>query len=170
MDFTKQDSRAAAEKPQFCHLRYPHNGEYIYDEDTGEAVGVMAVGSQSRSLQKKLREQSREALTKNEDKDEDEAWIQAAHELMMEAAKNVTVGFVNIQRCEVDENGEVILNKNGEPKNKWDATAPDDSAWFYDLNFVSVKALKEEDKWHGQSFSQQVAKFTSDIGNYLGNG
>jgi len=169
MDFSQRDARAAAEKPQFCHLFWPESGEYIYDEKTGEAVGVMAVGSQSRKFQEELKAKSKDAMQKQGGESEAES-LADLQKSLIEAASNVTTGFVNVQRCEVDENGEVILNKNGEPKNEWDATAPDDCAWFYDLYFLSISALKDPEQKKGQSFAQQIINFSNSIGNFLGNG
>jgi len=151
MDFSKRDARAAAEKPQFCHLFWPESGEYIYDEKTGDAVGVMAVGSQSRKFQDELKTKSKEAMQKQGSENEAES-LEDLQKSLVDAASNVTTEFVGVQRGDKD------------------ATAPDDCAWFYDLYFLSISALKDPEQKKGQSFAQQVINFSNSIGNYLGNG
>jgi len=151
MDFSKRDARAAAEKPQFCHLFWPESGEYIYDEKTGDAVGVMAVGSQSRKFQDELKTKSKEAMQKQGSENEAES-LEDLQKSLVDAASNVTTEFVGVQRGEKD------------------AIAPDDCAWFYDLYFLSISALKDPEQKKGQSFAQQVINFSNSIGNYLGNG
>jgi fumarate hydratase class I len=60
MDFTKKDTRAAAEVAQFCHLRWPESGEYIMDGE--KPVGVMVKGATARTIQNALRDDARAKL------------------------------------------------------------------------------------------------------------
>lgn len=149
MDFTKKDARTAAETAQFCNLRWPETGEYIIDD--GKAVGVMVIGAQSRSLQEKLREDAKAKL-QDDGKDQETQALEDIQRDFCNSAARLTVGFVNVQRGEVD------------------AVAPDDCEWFYDLNFMSTASLiaPKPGEWQNQSFAQQVLKFAGDASNFLG--
>lgn len=154
MDFTKKDARGAAEQAQFCHLRWPETGDYI--TDSGKPVGVMVLGAMARSVQASLRDDARAKLAEAKGKSKDEA-ARALEDIqgdLVKSAARLTVGFVGVQRGDKE------------------ATAPDDCEWFYDLNMFSTSSLlnPKDDEWQGISFAQQVLAFSSDAGNYLGNG
>lgn len=154
MDFTKRDARGAAEHAQFCHLRWPENGEYIMDGD--KPVGVMVLGAMARSVQAQLKDDMRARLmaAKGKGKDDAAKALEDIQRDIVDSASRLTTGFVGVQRGDVD------------------AKAPDDCAWFYDLNMFSVASLTapKEGEWQGQSFAQQVLAFSNEAGNYLGNG
>jgi hypothetical protein len=160
MDFSKLDSRTAAEKPQQVHLRNPATGEYIMDGD--KPCVVLVVGSHSRSVQAGILDDARAKLNaskgRKKTKDEQANALADVQKTLVEGATRVIRGFVNISR------GDVPLT-----------TSADDLAWFLDLNFLSVKSLMatgeddESDVWRGDSFAQQILKASNDAGAYLGN-
>lgn len=152
MDFTKRDIRGAAEKAQFVHIKDPITGEPINDDKTGEPVGVMVLGATARTVQARLKEDRRALLASAKDADDAKA-LEDTQRDMIESASRLTVGFVNVQRGDRD------------------AVAPDDCAWFYDLNMFSVASLlaPKPGEWQNLSFAQQVLQFANDAENFAGN-
>ena len=154
MDFTKKDARGAAEKAQFCHLRWPESGDYITDD--GKPVGVMVLGAMARSVQAGLRDDARAKLqeAKGKSKADEVRALEDIQSDLVQSASKLTVGFQGVQRGDKD------------------AKAPDDCAWFYDLNMFSTSSLltPKEGEWQGLSFAQQVLAFSNDAANFLGNG
>ena len=154
MDFTKKDARGAAETAQFCHLRWPESGDYITDD--GNDIGVMVVGAMARSVQEALRNDAQSKLqdAKGKSKAEQVRALEDIQKDLVSSASKLTVDFVGVQRGDKD------------------AKAPDDCAWFYDLNMFSTSSLlnPKDDEWQGLSFAQQVLAFSNEAGNYLGNG
>lgn len=152
MDFTKKDARGAAETAQFCQLRWPETGDYIVGED-GKPVGVMVLGAMARSVQNKLRDDARAKLQSAQSDAEATKALEDIQRDLIESATNLTTAFVNVQR------------------GKGDAKAPDDCAWFYDLNMFSTASVLRPDpkKWQKKSFAQQALDYANDAGNYLGN-
>lgn len=152
MDFTKKDSRAAAETAQFLQLRWPESGDYIIGDD-GKPVGVMVLGAMARSVQSKLRDDARAKLQAAKDEDEQVKALEDIQRDLVESASKLTTGFVNVQR------------------GKDDAKAPDDCAWFYDLNMFNTSSVlsPQKSKWQKKSFAQQVLDFSNDAANFLGN-
>lgn len=150
MDFTKKDARAASEVAQFCALRWPHSGQPVIDEKTGEPVGAMVLGASARTVHAAIKAEQREKLQKAEDETRALADIQA--DLVKSAAK-ITTGFRNVQRGDKEATVE-------------------DAEWFYDLNMFSTASLlnPKPGVWQNLSFAQQVLAFSNDAGNYLGNG
>ena len=155
MDFTKKDARTAAETATFCHLRDQDTGEYIHDDD-GTPVGVMVLGAMARSVQAQLRDDARAKLTaaKGKSKEEVTRALEDIQHDLVQSASRLTTEFVGVQRGDKD------------------AKAPDDCAWFYDLNMFSTSSLMnpKDDEWQGKSFAQQVLEHSNASGNYLGNG
>ena len=157
MDFSKHDSRTAAENPQPLKLRDPATGEYIKDGD--EFCTVMVIGSHARSVQAGILEDARNKPnnTKGKKKKDDDAKALAdIQKTLVEGAGRLIRGFANIER-------------DGKPL----TTSKEDIEWFLDLNFLSVKSLLEtdndnEEKWLGDSFAQQVLKASNDASAYLG--
>lgn len=151
MDFTKKDTRAAAEVAQFCHLRWPESGAYIMDGE--KAVGVMVKGATARTIQNALRDDARAKLASAKGKADETRALEDMQRDMVESAAKLTTGFVGVQRGDVD------------------AVAPEDCDWFYDLNMFSTASLlsPKPDEWQGQSFAQQVLAFANEAGNFLGN-
>ena len=173
MDFTKKDARGAAEVAQFCHLRDQDTGKHLHDDD-GTPVGVMVLGAMARSVQEALRNDARSKLqdTKGKSKSEQNRALEDIQKDLVTSASKLTVGFQNVQRCETDANGKIIYLDDGvTPKNQWNAKAPEDCAWFYDLNMFSTASLlnPKDDEWQGLSFAQQVLAFSNEASNYLGN-
>lgn len=154
MDFTKKDARTAAETATFCHLRDQDTGEYLYESDGKTAIGVMVVGAMARSVYGKKLEDARAKLqsAQGKGKKETEELVADTQKNLAEAAKNVTRGFIGVDRGDKP------------------ATL-DDCEWFYDLNYISVKALLSPDEsvWQDLSFSQQVLMHSNKAANYLGN-
>jgi hypothetical protein len=153
MDFTKKDARGAAEKAQFCQLRWPESGDYISDD--GKPVGVMVLGAMARSVQASLKDDARAKLqeAKGKSKADEVRALEDVQRDLVQSAARLTVGFQGVQRGDAE------------------AKAPDDCEWFYDLNmFSTASLLSPKDEWQGQSFAQQVLAFSNDAGNFLGNG
>ena len=158
MDFSKFDSRSAAEIPQEVHLRDPASGDEIFDGT--EPCIVLVVGSHSRTVQAGILEDARKKVSTSKGKkkkDEDSQALADVQKTLTEGAARVIRGFVNMEH----EDGHEL-----------DADAPDDVQWFLDLNFISIKSLlnqdEEDEKWLGDSFAQQILKASNDSGNYLG--
>ena len=151
MDFNKFDTRAAAEIGQKMPIRHPHNGEIITTDD-GEPCCVLVTGSQSRALQADVLKEAKAKMAKKDGKDETPASMEEIQQMLVKAAAKVIVGFEGVEF-------------DGKPATKEDAER------FLDLNFVSLKSLNDKDSeaWNGDSFAQQVLKFSNDIENYLGN-
>jgi hypothetical protein len=151
MDFTKKDARGAAETAQFCHLRWPETGDLIMDGE--KAVGVMVLGAMARSVQMALKDDMRAKLQSAKGKAETAKALEDVQRDLVDSASRVTVGFVGVQRGDVD------------------AVVPDDCAWFYDLNMFNTASLlsPRAGEWQGLSFAQQVLAFSSEAGNFLGN-
>lgn len=154
MDFTKKDTRAAAEKPRLCHLRDQDTGEYLYDAD-GSPIGPMVKGTMARSVQEALRVDAQEKLAdaKGKTKEEQVRAFEDIQREFAESAAKLTTGFVGVQRGDAD------------------AMVPDDCLWFYDLNMFSVESLisPKPGEWQGLSFAQQVLEYTKRGAHFLGN-
>jgi hypothetical protein len=151
MDFTKKDTRSAAETAQFCHLKDQETGDPIFDGD--KAVGVMVLGSMARSVQIKLRDDAKTRLQSAGDKEDQTRAIEDIQQDFAQSAARLVVGFVGVDRGDKA------------------AEAPDDCNWFCDLNMFSVSSVlaPKENEWQKKSFAQQILDFAQSGANYLGN-
>jgi hypothetical protein len=142
MDFTAFDSRAAAEKGRDLHIKHPATGELIFD---GEKPCIVVVrGTESREAQAALSRLRKMKVAEGDEK-ADETTLEDMHQRLVETATPLVVGFRNI-------------NRGNKP-----ATAPDDVAWF--LNLQLINGVDGE-----QSFVEQVVSYATKRSNFLGNG
>lgn len=143
MDFTKFDSRSAAETPQRLHLVDPASGAPIYaDDEQRKPCIVLVVGTESRTAQAALRA-IRQAKVSGAKKSEKGETLEDLHMAMVEGAKPLIRGFENVFR------------------GKAEASAAD-AEWFLNLQMMNGR---EGEK----SFVEQVVDFATSRANYLGN-
>ena len=143
MDFTKFDSRAAAEVAGRLHLANPATGELLYADDKREKPCIVLVrGSESRTVQTALRAVRNAKMTGTK-KAETAQTLEDLHQAMVDGAKPLIVGFENVARGEV-------------------AATAADADWFLNLQLINGR---EGEK----AFVEQVIEFATDRSNYLGN-
>lgn len=65
MDLSQFDTSNKASAGAFLHLRDP-NGEPLFDEDTGEAVGVTLIGADAPEYRKAVQDQMDERLERSQ--------------------------------------------------------------------------------------------------------
>ncbi|WP_349295782.1 hypothetical protein ABEB22_15160 (plasmid) [Thioclava sp. 'Guangxiensis'] len=147
MDFTKFDSRSAADKPARLHLKDPASGEELFaDEARLKPCVVLVRGTESRAVQSALRAVQRAKLKDKPKKESEEArTLEDLHTQMVDGAVPLITGFENIAR------GEAALT-----------TSEDDLRWFLNLQMINGQ---EGEK----SFAEQVLAFASKRESYLGN-
>ncbi|WP_339109268.1 hypothetical protein [Thioclava sp. GXIMD4216] len=146
MDFTKFDSRSAADTPARLHLKDPANGEPLFaDAGRTKPCIVLVRGTESRSVQAALRALQRAKLKDKPKKDEEVRSLEDLHGQMVDSAVPLVTGFENIAR------GEAALT-----------TSEDDLRWFLNLQMLNGQ---EGEK----SFVEQVLAFASTRESYLGN-
>lgn len=143
MDFTKFDSRAAAEVAGRLHLTHPATGELLFADKAQEKPCIVLVrGSESRSAQAALRA-VRNAKLSGPKKAETGQTLEDVHQAMVDGAKPLIVGFENVARGEA-------------------AATAADAEWFLNLQLINGR---EGEK----TFVEQVIEFATDRANYLGN-
>lgn len=177
MDFSKFDSRTAAETAREYHIRAQQTGEPISGED-GPCI-VLIKGASSRSLQAALKAENAARVKAAKDakvKDDDGQSISDMHSGTVKAAARLITGFRGIQRPDGDGLRDLTASE-------------DDVAWFLDLNLMSLPHLlrfnaltqiEGEDpadfaarkasyaaEWHKPSFAQQVLDFAQDDSRFL---
>lgn len=148
MDFTKLDSRTAADTARPLHIRHQVTGEPIMDGD--KPCIVMVMGSASRSIQTAIKNQAQADMRRAKNEKDDARALEDLQSAMIVAAERLIVGFENI-------------NRGDKPATKADA------AWFLDLNFVSMshQLRKDEGEWRKASFAQQVVDFAAEDSRFL---
>lgn len=116
MDFTKFNTKEAAEQGRFLHLRHFRTGEFLYDEVDGkqERVGITLRGLESKTVQDAVKEYRRRAMAGEIAPDREETAI----------AQAVVIEFHNIHR------GDDLLT-----------TSADDIKWFFDQSSEFVQAV-----------------------------
>jgi hypothetical protein len=143
MDFTKFDSRAAAEVAGRLHLAHPSTGEPLYADEKHEKPCIVLVrGSESRTVQTALRA-VRNAKMSGAKKAETAQTLEDLHQAMVDGAKPLIAGFENVARGEA-------------------AATAADADWFLNLQLINGR---EGEK----AFVEQVIDFATDRSNYLGN-
>ena len=137
MDFNKFDSRAKAESGSPMQILDAWTGEPMMDGD--KPCEVILRGTASKSMQAKQRAAQKAAMQSKADKpaDTEARVMEDVHNQLCEAAAVFIVGFNNVSRgdklataedamwfldltfpemgVKVDENGNSVLNKDGEP-------------------------------------------------------
>jgi hypothetical protein len=146
MDFTKFDSRAAAEQGRDLHLQNPATAEPIFDGD--KPCIVVVRGTESREAQAALAKWRRIKMAQDKkdgkDSGDDEASLEDMHQRLVETAIPLVIGFKNI-------------NRGDKP-----AKAPADVEWF--LNLQLINGVEGE-----RSFVEQVVNHATKRSNFLGN-
>lgn len=187
MDFSKLDSRTAAETPSEMQILHQSTGEPIINSK-GEPCLVLVRGTASRSAQREIRAEEAERLrkakssmkTKPENKSAKAAEDKDIQKNLCDSAARFICGFVNVQRPDEKAKGLVNLTDSKE-----------DIAWFLDLNMVSIPHLlrgdgagitqeedesdegfiqrrsNEMDRWLKPSFAQQVIDHAREDANFL---
>lgn len=186
MDFSKLDSRSAAENASPMQVLFQDTGEPVLDNK--KPCIVYVIGTSSRSVQAKLRAEEaarqKKASAKRgahkRGKNEEEELTKDLQSSMIRSAKPFIAGFENIQR------------PDPETKKLRDLTTSDDDImWFLDLNMISMphlmrigndpERLEDESdeeyeerlaeykaKWLKPSFAQQVIDHAREDENFLG--
>ena len=142
MDFSKFDSRAAAETPGRLQLKDPVTGELLFaDADRKKPCIVLVVGTESRSAQAALRAVQKAKMA--EGKTEADGTLESVQQALVEGAKPLIKGFENIARGDR-------------------AVTLDDLDWLLNLQMINGQ--------HGEvSFVEQITGYATKRGNYLGN-
>lgn len=174
MDFSKLDTRTAAESGRKVQILDQQTGEPIFDGET--ACCFFVRGSSSRSVQAaiKAEQAARMKAARNPKAKDDDKTFGDIHNDLVTAAARLITGFEGVQRA-------------GEDGRLRDLTASEaDVKWFLDLNFLSVAHLlrttaltiapdetpedfedrkrEYEARWHKPSFAQQVLDAGQDDG------
>lgn len=182
MDFSKLDSRSAAEIPSRMPILQQTTGEPIMDGKKPCYVLVKGVSSRSAQAQMREEEAARMKSAKGrKGKGDDDEWSRDLQKSLAESAARFVAGFENVQRPDATT-GELRDLTN----------SPEDVAWFFDLNFISLPHLlrgdgsgitrkddETEDEfaarkdaemaaWLKPSFCQQVIDWARDDANFLG--
>lgn len=145
MDFNSFDSRAASEKPRALHLKHPGTGKPLFDDgDKTKPCRVLVLGIEGNTGQNAILQSQRDRLS-DERKPGDPIAVSDLHENIVKEISSLIVGFENV-------------NRGDRP-----AKAPDDVAWFLNLQMISGTRGQ-------QSFAEQVRAFATDRAAILGNG
>ncbi|MCC0013870.1 MAG: hypothetical protein H6881_08330 [Rhodobiaceae bacterium] len=144
MDFSRFDSRAAADKPQAMHIKSPVNGKPLYDDgDKSKPCRVLVYGIEGNRGQDAVTAAQRARMKDREaDRNEPRSLSEIQAGMVKEFAPLIA-GFENV-------------NRGDKPATE------EDAEWFLGLNFIGGNAKQ-------QSFVEQVRDFATDRGNYLGN-
>ena len=182
MDFSKFDSRSAAEIPSKMPILQQTTGVPIMDGKKQCFVLVKGVSSRSAQAQMRAEEQARMKAAKGRKgrKDDDDEFTRDLQKSLAESAARFVAGFENVQRKD-PTTGELRDLTN----------SPEDVAWFFDLNMISMPHLLRGDgsnitqgedetdsafasryesemaKWLKPSFCQQVIDWARDDANFL---
>lgn len=144
MDFSKFDSRAAAETPGRLQLKDPVTGELLFaDADRKKPCIVLVVGTESRSAQAALRAVQKARMADQPKDKDDDRHVEAVHQQLVEVARPVIRGFENIARGDR-------------------AVTLDDLDWLLNLQLVNGQPGEV-------SFVEQIMGFASKRANFLGN-
>jgi len=142
MDFSKFDSRAAAETPGRLQLKDPVTGELLFaDTDRKKPCIVLVVGTESRSAQAALRAVQKAKMA--EGKTEADGTLESVQQALVEGAKPLIKGFENIARGDR-------------------AVTLDDLDWLLNLQMINGQQGEV-------SFVEQITGYATKRGNYLGN-
>lgn len=167
MDFSKFDTRTAAETARPLHLRHQFDGPS--GEKAGDPINtpdglpclVWIKGNASRSIQSAIREEQRVALLeakKAKGSNNETRAMEDLHEGTIKSAARFIDRFENI------DGGSGPLE-----------STEDDKRWFLDLTFFSLDFLmnqgKEDDsdRWKHPSFAQQILHETIKGEAFLDN-
>lgn len=177
MDFQNSDSRTAAETPTRMTILKQTDGEPILDGK--KPCVVLVKGASSRSAQAAMRADESSRMKKAKGKNSKDDMIDLQKQLSDAASRFVT-GFEGVERPDPDTK-----------KLRELTTSPEDLAWFFDLNTISLPHLmrgdgssitqnEDEDdeafdaryesemaKWLKPSFSQQVIDCAREDDNFL---
>lgn len=166
MDFTKFDSRAAAEAGQPMTILDPWSNEPMMDGD--KPCLVIVRGTASKSMQARMRAKQKAAMMSKKDKkagaeDEEARVMEDVHNQLCEGAAPFIVSFVNVS--------------NGLRP----ATA-EDAEWFLDLTFPEMGIKTDADgnnvldkdgaptfEMSNNPFAKQISEFAGKQANRLGN-
>lgn len=142
MDFSKFDSRTAAETPGRLQLKDPASGELLFaDAERRKPCIVLVVGTESRSAQAALRAVQKAKMA--EGKTETDGTLESVHQALVEGARPLVKGFENIARGER-------------------AATLEDLDWFLNLQMINGQQGEV-------SFVEQITGFATKRGNFLGN-
>lgn len=177
MDFSKLDSRSAAETGRKVQILDQNTGEPIFDGKTECWYSVRGMSSRSVQSAIKAEQAARMKAVRNPKAAEDSKTIGDIHDELVIAAARLITGFGGVQR----------MGDDGVLRDLTDS--PDDIKWFLDLNFLSLPHLlrttaltKEADEtpeefaerqkayeaqWHKPSFAQQVLDAAKDDADFL---
>lgn len=153
MELNSFDARTAANTAKLCKLRHPVTGKPMFDGDKlGDetACGVFVRGTESREVQARLAEVRRARAKEEKGASEVEgAGVDQLHERLARDMVPLITGFQNLQREGRD----------------LEATE-DDIKWFLNLQLINIQ---RDDNGEDLSFLGQVAAFSTNRGNWLGN-
>lgn len=147
MDFSKFDSRKAAETAKPLHLRHPATGALLYAknkdgaDDLDKPCRVLVIGTESRGAQAAIRAMQ-QAKMADEKKEADQS-LDVLHKQLVDGALTVIKGFENIAR------GDRL------------ATV-DDAEWLLNLQLINGQDGEK-------SFVEQIMGFATKRANFLGN-
>lgn len=177
MDFSKLDSRSAAETGRKVQILDQNTGEPIFDGKTECCFFVRGMSSRSVQAGIKAEQAARMKAVRNPKAADDSKTIGDIHNDLVVAAARLITEFSGVQRT--DETGALV-----------DLTdSAEDIKWFLDLNFLSLPHLlrttaltigedeAQEDfadrkkvyeaQWHKPSFAQQVLDAAQDDADFL---
>ncbi|MEH6775537.1 MAG: hypothetical protein V7668_16555 [Cereibacter changlensis] len=144
MDFTRFDSRAAAETPRALHLRHPASGEPLYaDAERKKPCRVLVVGTESRAAQAELHALHKARMTEAKP-GEAGASLEEVQAGLVRSARPLIRGFENVSRGERPASLE-------------------DVDWFLNLNLINGREGEA-------AFVEQVMGFATSRASFLGNG
>lgn len=151
MDFNKFDSVSAAEKGADYHLKHPVSLKPLFDnakdptEDNGKPCIVTVLGGEGATVRAANRElqKARAAAETDADQDGEGLSLDDLNDRMVQSMVPRVLGFKGVK------NGKVAATK-------------EDALWFFSLNRVNAQEGE-------MSFVEQVSKFSSQRGSYLGN-
>lgn len=166
MELTNFDSRTKANTSLACHMRHPATGKLMYEalEDgtpnKDEPCVVMVRGTESREVQKILasvraeraKQEAAEAAANSDSNDAIDAdkGLEHLHERLARDMAPLVTGFRNFTR-----DGRDIASAD-----------PEDVQWFLNLQLLNIT---KDAEGNDLSFLGQIAKFSTDRGEWLGN-
>jgi len=144
MDFSKFNSREAAETPRDLQLKHPATGELLFNDGVKrkEPCIVSLIGTESRTAQIALRA-IQKAKVKGDKKHDDQS-LEDLHSTLVESAKPLIRGFKNIH-----------LGTR--------------AATLEDIDdILGAQLINGQDG--EQSFVEQIMTFATKRANFMGNG
>lgn len=156
MDFETFNTRSASDEGRPLHVSHPVTGQPLFDNpedpfgDNGLPCLAYVRGTEGRDTQRavsKVLQEIREAEEEQGEDDKSGKSRESLHHELVKLATPLVAGFKNIKRGDKP-------------------ATEDDAEWFLNLQMSRGMEFESTER----SFAEQVAQYSANRSNYLGNG